>query len=158
MTQEPPTAARTVIFVSDGTAITAETMGRAVLTQFDQHDFVLTTMPFIDSPKRAEEVAQAVKSAWESDGVRPIVFSTLVQVELLKIIATADPLILDLFVSFSDALEKELDTESTHVTGRYHGLTDPLVYDTRMEAVNFALQHDDGASIRHYEKIGRAHV
>ncbi|NKC14771.1 MAG: pyruvate, phosphate dikinase/phosphoenolpyruvate synthase regulator [Gammaproteobacteria bacterium] len=143
---------RTVFFVSDGTAITAETMGRALLAQFEQHDFNRVTLPFIDNEYKAGDVAEVIARAWADDGVRPIVFSSLVDPELLKIISVSRPLVLDLFASFSKSLEQELQIESTHATGRFHGLVDQKIYDHRMEAVNFALAHDDGASLRHYEQ------
>jgi regulator of PEP synthase PpsR (kinase-PPPase family) len=31
-----------------------------------------------------------------------------------------------------------------------HGLVDKASYDIRIEAINFTLNHDDGASTRHY--------
>ncbi|MBT6276030.1 MAG: kinase/pyrophosphorylase [Chromatiales bacterium] len=143
---------RTVFFVSDSTAITSETMGHALLAQFEPYTFREVTLPFIDSVQRADTVAESVAKAWVQDGVRPIVFSSLVDPELRRIISVSDPLMLDLFGAFSPQLEQELKKESTHATGRYHGLIDQKTYDTRMEAVNFALQHDDGASHRHYGK------
>ena len=46
---------RAVFFVSDGTGITAETLGQTLLTQFDSVQFSTTTLPFINSPERARQ-------------------------------------------------------------------------------------------------------
>ncbi len=47
-----PAAERTVFFVSDGTGITAETFGHAVLTQFELR-FRQIRLPFIDTLDKA---------------------------------------------------------------------------------------------------------
>jgi regulator of PEP synthase PpsR (kinase-PPPase family) len=38
---------RTVFFVSDGTAITTETLGHSLLTQFPDIEFIQERLPFI---------------------------------------------------------------------------------------------------------------
>lgn len=48
---------RTVFFISDGTAITAETLGHAVLSQFPL-SFISYTLPFVTSETRAQEIKQ----------------------------------------------------------------------------------------------------
>ncbi|PAV01046.1 hypothetical protein CBG25_18970 [Arsenophonus sp. ENCA] len=50
---------RCVFFISDGTAITAETLGHAVLSQFPLN-FSSYTLPFVTSEKRAEEIKQKI--------------------------------------------------------------------------------------------------
>ena len=49
---------RTVFFVSDGTGITAETLGHSVLTQFEQLRYRPQRLPFIDSVEKAQDAAQ----------------------------------------------------------------------------------------------------
>ncbi|MFZ9122299.1 MAG: kinase/pyrophosphorylase, partial [Burkholderiaceae bacterium] len=44
---EVKAAGRTVFFVSDGTGITAETMGSSILAQFDQLRFAHRRLPFV---------------------------------------------------------------------------------------------------------------
>ena len=44
---------RTVFFVSDGTGITAETLGHSVLTQFESLRYRPQRIPFIDSADKA---------------------------------------------------------------------------------------------------------
>ena len=68
-----PSAARAVFFVSDGTGITAETFGHAVLTQFDLR-FRQVRIPFIDSIEKADDAVSKINAAFEHDGNLPIVF------------------------------------------------------------------------------------
>jgi regulator of PEP synthase PpsR (kinase-PPPase family) len=44
---------RTIFYVSDGTGITAETIGHSVLTQFDELEFDTYRLPFVDDGKGA---------------------------------------------------------------------------------------------------------
>ena len=48
---------RTVFFVSDGTGITAETLGHSVMTQFEDLRYRPQRIPFIDSVEKAREAA-----------------------------------------------------------------------------------------------------
>ena len=52
---------RPVFYVSDGTGITAETIGHSLLTQFTDTRFVTDRIPFVDSPERAREVAERIR-------------------------------------------------------------------------------------------------
>jgi len=58
----------------------------------------------------------------------------------------------DLFDTFIEPLEKELDLESSHSVGKSHGVTDFAEYSARMSAVNFAMTTDDGMETDHYAR------
>src|SRR5215204_6353871 len=80
-----PMHTRTVFFVSDGTGITAETFGNAILAQFEfkpRH----VRLPFIDTVDKAHQVVRQVNHTAEVEGRRPVVFTTLVNVEVLQVI------------------------------------------------------------------------
>ena len=66
---------RTVFFVSDGTGITAETLGHSVMTQFESLRYRQLRMPFVDSAEKAREAVQKIAEAGRRDGRRPVVFS-----------------------------------------------------------------------------------
>ena len=138
-------SARTVFFVSDGTGITAETFGHSVLTQFDMQ-FRQIRLPFIDTPRKAEEAVRRINQAFEADGRRPIVFSTLVHPELSRVVRQSMGMHMDLFQTFVEPLEHELGVKSTHTVGRSHNVADSEEYKNRIEAINFSLAHDDGQS------------
>ena len=136
---------RTVFFVSDQTGVTAETLGHSLMTQFEGLEFRPLTLPFVSSVDKAQEAVRRINHAAEEEGLRPIVFSTLVQDELREIVVGANALFLDLFSAFVGPLERELDTRSTHRAGRAHGMADLAAYTTRINATNFALANDDGS-------------
>ena len=95
---------RTVFFVSDGTGITAETLGHTLLTQFEQIEYRQRTLPFVDTPTKARATIEFISSIAEQDACRPIVFSTLVDPQLVKILAQSEALVLDFFGAFIDPL------------------------------------------------------
>ena len=140
-----PTSANTVFFVSDGTGITAETFGHAVLSQFEMR-FRQVRLPFIDTIDKAHDAARKINEAFRADQQRPIVFSTLVKPDLSAVIRTSHGMHMDLIQTFVAPLEQELGVKSTHTIGRSHNIVDSQEYKARIEAINFSLAHDDGQS------------
>ncbi len=140
-----PTSARTVFFVSDGTGITAETFGHAVLTQFDLR-FRQVRLPFIDTLDKAYDAARKINDTFALDNQAPIVFSTLVKPDLSDVIRKSKGMHMDLIQTFVAPLEQELGVKSTHTIGRSHNIVDSEEYKNRIEAINFSLAHDDGQS------------
>lgn len=141
-------AKRTAYFVSDRTGITAEMLGHSLLTQFDGVPFQEVTVPFIDTPEKARELVAQINDRGARQGVRPLVISTLVDTEVSHILAGADACYLDCFQTFIQPLETELGLSSSHTVGRTHSAHDVLNYHERIEAINFAMGHDDGVSTR----------
>ena len=145
---------RSVFFVSDGTGITAETFGNAILAQFEtsvRH----VRLPFIDTVDKAYQAARQINHAAEIDGKRPIVFSTLVNMEVLKVIeesCTGQAMLLDMFGMFVHPLETELGLKSNHRIGRFSDASKSKEYNDRIEAINFSLAHDDGQLNRDLEQ------
>ena len=74
----PPssTIPRPVFIVSDGTAITAETLAQAVLTQFPNLNYEQRRIPFVDTVEKAVATADRINLVQEKTGMRPLVFST----------------------------------------------------------------------------------
>jgi regulator of PEP synthase PpsR (kinase-PPPase family) len=139
---------RTVFFVSDSTGITAKVTGQSLLTHFPKMDFERRVIPFVDTVEKAREAVGQIDRAAFENGERPIVFSTLVDPEIRETLAQADCLVLDFFEFFLKPLEREFGQPSTQTVGR---LTQPHEYNEyhrRIEAINFALAHDDGVSVR----------
>ena len=147
-----PDPRRTVFFVSDGTGITAEMLGHSLLTQFDGIEFDQRTIPFIDSVEKAQACVSRINEASVSGSGRPVVFTTLVNAEIRETVRKAEAFVLDLFESFLDPLEAEFGAKSTHTIGRSHSAWDAKGYTHRIDAINFALAHDDGASSKDLDK------
>ena len=146
---------RTVFFVSDGTGITAQMLGHSLLTQFEAVQFNEVTLPFVDSVALAEECLDRIEREAVRDNGRPIVFSTLVNAELREVVRRANALVFDFFETFIDPLEAGLGVPSTHTIGRSHSALDKPEYHRRIEAINFAMAHDDGSS---HGDLGQADV
>lgn len=136
---------RTVFIVSDGTGITAETFSHSILAQFEMK-FRQVRIPFVDTIDKAHVAVAKINEAFRAEGVRPIVFTTLVDAEANQIVHRAQATILDMFQTFIEPLEKELNLKSTHAIGRFHQNADTEAYKNRIEAINFSLAHDDGQS------------
>ncbi len=141
---------RTVFFVSDRTGITAEILGRTLLTQFQGVEFQKHTLPFVDTPEKAQTVLKEINDTAQQEGRRPIVISTLIEDKVREVILTADALCIDLFAGFIQKLESELGVESSHALGLTHGIGNELVYQKRIDAINYALSHDDGLTTANY--------
>lgn len=139
-------ALRSVFFVSDHTGITAETLGRGLLSQFDHIEFVRTTLPFVDTPEKVEQAVARIDAAARADGVRPLVISSLADPALRARLRQAKARVLDVFDHFLPALEEELGASPAGAVGRLHGVDSR--YGNRIDAVNFALAHDDGLGSR----------
>src|SRR3954466_12288022 len=140
---------RTVLFVSDGTGITVEMLGHSLLTQFEGLEVDEVTIPFIDSLEKAEaECMPRIREALAAGKGPPIVFSTLVNPEARDVIRRSGALIFDFFETFIDPLEAGLGIKSNHTIGRSHSSADKQEYKARIEAINFSMAHDDGASHR----------
>jgi [pyruvate, water dikinase]-phosphate phosphotransferase / [pyruvate, water dikinase] kinase len=149
-------AKRTVFFISDRTGITAEMLGNSLLTQFEDQQFQRVTIPFVDTPEKIDEAIKQVNATAVAQGRRPIVVSSVVDETMSETIRRdANALTLDMFQIFIQPLEAELGTKSSHAAGRSHGIANSHEYFARMEAINFAQAHDDGAATR---ELGKAQV
>lgn len=136
---------RTVIYVSDGTGITAETLGHGLLSQFEGIEFRSMRFPFLDNEDKVRDCVARINEVGRREGVHPIVIMTQTNAELSAILHQADAFFIDLFDAFIVPLEKELGSRYTRAMGRSHGQANPE-YNARIAAMNFALAHDDGVS------------
>lgn len=141
-----------MFFVSDRTGITAETLGTTLLTQFDPSAFRQSTLPFVNSEDKAQSALEYINHIAQSSGLKPIVFSTTVSDEVRAILRNANALFLDLFDLFVPAMERELEVKSTHREGQAHGIADRDSYQQRIDAMNYALNHDDGLGAEDYDQ------
>lgn len=135
---------RPVFYVSDGTGITAETIGHSLLTQFSGLRFASDRLPFVDSAEKAAEAADRIRAAGAARGLRPIVVNSCIDANLNHILAESGALMLDVFAPFIAPLEQELGRSHEAQIGRAHGIVDFEIYHQRINAMNYALTHDDG--------------
>jgi [pyruvate, water dikinase]-phosphate phosphotransferase / [pyruvate, water dikinase] kinase len=138
---------RRIFYISDGTGITAETIGHSVLTQFDGVEFETCRLAFVDNAEKAHAVVTQLRASQQLTGFRPIVINTVVDPGLSSILADSGALMLDVFAPFIGPLETELGQARAPKVGKAHGLNNYAEYEARMNATNYALTHDDGIDI-----------
>lgn len=141
-----------VFFLSDSTGISAETMGNALLIQFPDVRFERTLIPFISSIDEARDVVARLDAVLDSSARTPLVFATAasdeVRLELLKTRCE----VIDFFGLHMERVESILDAHGVHAAARLHGVGDIKRYNSRMQAVEYTIEHDDGQSVRGLEK------
>jgi len=142
---------RMVFFVSDRTGLTAEAYGSSLLSQFPETEFESIKHAFVDNEKQAKLSVTAINEAARAMKFQPIVFSTLVQTEIQNIIENADACVISLFGTFIGPLELTLGEKSAHTLGRSQDVMGKLGYEKRLDAIDYALAHDDGVRPDQYE-------
>jgi len=141
---------RKVFFVSDRTGLTAESYGKCLLAQFPDLQFETTTLAFVDTVEKALAAQAQINHASDELQLEPIVFSTLVSDDEQNILESADALVISLFHSFIGRLEDFFGQQSTHKQGISRISFNDATYQRRLDAIDFALAHDDGVRLDHY--------
>jgi hypothetical protein len=126
-----------VFCVSDHTGVTVEAVAKSVLAQFHTLEFSLITLPFIDSPEKAQTAAARIAAVPGA-----LVFSTLTDPALRAVLRDSRASLFDVFDLIAPAVETALGQAATPSGGRTHGMANN--YESRMDAVNFSLALDDG--------------
>ena len=138
-----------VYFVAESTGISAEAIGNALLVQFPGVRFERKRIPFINSIAGARQAVAVLDAAM--DGPRtPIVFTTIADDTIRAVLGMSRAPIIDFVTSHLGRLEDLLGTPALHLAVQAHGLGDQVRYDRRMKAVEYAIEHDDGESLRQY--------
>lgn len=140
-----------VYFLSDSTGISAETMGNALLIQFPDLRFERTLIPFITTVEEARAVVATLDAAMDGP-VTPLAFTTTAVDEIRRELLTSRCPIIDFFDMHMSRVESILGTPGMRVSAQLHGVGDIQRYNTRMQAVEYALEHDDGQSLRALDK------
>lgn len=148
---DKPQAIRVAFFISDGTAITAETLGRSILSQFATVPFETRVIPYVDSIEQAQDAVRQINSAYQDTGILPLVFDTIVNSDIRAIINSAQACNLDMYEGLIGRIADEIGVEPVVGSGHAHDNVDSETYKSRIDAVHFALDNDDGARTRHYD-------
>ena len=134
----------TIFVISDGTGITAETFGTAIMAQFESKPRLIR-IPFVDSMDKIHQAVRQINHVAEVEKRKPIIFTTLVNQEMLEFLeANCKGKLFDMFGTFVRPLEVELGQKSLHRVGRFADISESKEYLERMEAINYTLAHDDG--------------
>ena len=140
---------RTAFYISDGTALTSEAFGHAMLSLFPLK-FKHRTLPFIDSVEKAQRCAHQINLAALEDGDKPLIFHTFVNTDIKNVVTQSDGIHYDFLDHFVGQLENELGIKSQPKTNRTHGIHQD--YNFRIDAVDYTLANDDGVSTKEYDQ------
>ena len=138
-------------FLAGGTGISAETLGNMMLQQFPSVTFRRRKIPFITTVEQAREVVTQLDAAM-TDDVTPLVFSTVSDEEVRAELQRTKCAFIDLFGSHLATVEHVLHVNAVHRVQALHGVGDVGRYEARMRAVEYAMEHDDGQSMRNLEQ------
>jgi len=144
-----------VFFLSDSTGISAETMGNALLMQFPGTKYDRTLIPFITTAREAREVVARLDAAMDAaaaGGPTPIAFTTAALDEVRRELSRTRCPTIDFFGVHMRSVEGILGKRGVHAPALLHGVRDAKLYRSRMQAVEYAIEHDDGQSVRSLDR------
>lgn len=143
---------RPVYFISDSTGITAETVGHSLLSHFDGQSFDETILSFVDTEQKARNAVDRIAKAGRDSGLTPIVVETIIDAKVRAIIHDCDAHLVDIISTFLSPLEHLLGQPSNIRIGRPEVSADQGPYQRRIDAMQFALDNDDGRRLHHYDQ------
>ena len=146
-----PSNSRQVYFLSNGTAITAETLGLSLLAQFPDYPFQTHTVPFVDTLEKAHAVADEINRCVDDTGQLPIVICTMGDEDLVRIVKQCNAMVIDPFGDILPRLENTLSARH-HQPGESHRTVNPSLYESRIDAIDYAMLHDDGGRTQNYDE------
>lgn len=141
-----------IYFVSDHTGLTAESMGRTLLSQFKNVEMETHAIPYMNSAEKISELVAKLEELSKQPQSKVIVFSTIVNPQLRQQFSGNGLFHIDFFNQSLPRLENFLDQKASGEIGRSHGVGNYNKYMTRIEAIDYSLLHDDGLNPKHYEK------
>ncbi|PRB08586.1 pyruvate, water dikinase regulatory protein [Microbacterium sp. MYb62] len=121
-------------------------LGNALLANFPGVRFRRHTVPFVDSVEGARAVIADLPL--HAASAAPIIFTTVKSAQILAELHGSGGVVIDLLGGHLRELETSLGSAASEQLGQYHGVGDIERYFARMRAVEYAIEHDDGQSMR----------
>lgn len=137
-----------VYYISDGTAILSNDIGKALICQFPEIKFHEEKFPFITTVASAKKIMGYILK--NSAGGRPLIFSTIISKKTIAVFDVPEVEFFDAYVLFLEKLESCLDAKALRVPGVSRKMTN-MDIDRRVEAIHYCLEHDDGTKILEYD-------
>ncbi len=141
---------RSAFYISDGTAITAEVFGHALLSQFAT-EFHHVTIPFVETEEQARAVVEKINQSFEESGEQPLVFHTIITPSIRTIVTLSKGVNYSFLSHFVGSLEQVLGMPSSPSKHRTHSIHE-ATYDLRISAIDYALANDDGMNLKNYDE------
>lgn len=142
---------RVLFLISDGTGISVETLSHCIITQFDSVTFDIVTLRYINTKEKAHKTVVTINEKAKHTKLKPLIFCTFANKELNEIISKANAFFLDFMQNILAPVENELNLKAKYSTGLSHSVCHIEKYDTRIEAIHYSLQNDDGISTDNYD-------
>ncbi|MFA5083699.1 MAG: pyruvate, water dikinase regulatory protein [Hydrogenophilaceae bacterium] len=143
---------RPVFIISDHTGITAEIIGKSILSQFPGEAFATESLPFVDTLDKAEDAVNRIRDAWKVSSLKPLVFSTMTDPAARAVLDASGAVVMDVYGHFLGMMIGELGRPAIPMKGQSHSASDAGAYHDRIDAVNFSLAADDGLATQKYEQ------
>ncbi|MGF1719227.1 kinase/pyrophosphorylase [Vibrio kyushuensis] len=146
------TESRDVFYVSDGTAITCETLGHVLLGQFS-FSANEKTFPFVETEDKVLDVVKEIESSFERNGEKPLVFFSIVLPDVRQILIESSAHCYDVLEGIVQKMQKDLQMDPTPKLQRSRSVKrDSDTYFDRIAAIEYTLAHDDGITLKGIEK------
>ncbi len=143
---------RDVFYVSDGTAITCETLGHVVLGQFAVQPNE-KTFPFVESDEKLSELLKQIQLSYQLHGVKPLVFFSMVIPEMRTRLLQAPAHFYDVLESIVQRVSLDIEMEPAPKLQRSRSVgKDSDTYFDRIAAIEYTLAHDDGVSLKDLDR------
>lgn len=143
---------RDVFYVSDGTAITCETLGHVVLGQFAVQPNE-KTFPFVESDEKLSELLKQIQRSYQLHGVKPLVFFSMVIPEMRTRLLQAPAHFYDVLESIVQRVSLDIEMEPAPKLQRSRSIgKDSDTYFDRIAAIEYTLAHDDGVSLKDLDR------
>ncbi|EGR1035514.1 kinase/pyrophosphorylase [Vibrio cholerae] len=143
---------RDVFYVSDGTAITCETLGHVVLGQFAVQPNE-KTFPFVESDEKLSELLKQIQRSYQLHGVKPLVFFSMVIPEMRTRLLQAPAHFYDVLESIVQRVSQDIEMEPAPKLQRSRSVgKDSDTYFDRIAAIEYTLAHDDGVSLKDLDR------
>ena len=136
-----------VYFVSDGTGLSTEQLGKSVLIQFPDIDFEYKTIPFVNTVKKAQALVKIIKQEPSA-----MVFSTLISDELNELFDCGDFFHINFLKRTIDHIETVTKFKSVPIMGLDYRFGEGGSYEKRITAMDFTISSDDGHNVERYSK------
>ncbi|AIS56653.1 phosphoenolpyruvate synthase regulatory protein [Vibrio coralliilyticus] len=139
---------RDVFYVSDGTAITCETLGHVVLGQFP-FNANEKTFPFVESEDKLADLLKEIEQSYQESGVKPLVFFSIVIPEIKQKLLEAPAFSYDVLASIVQQVKDDIQMEPKPKLQRSRSVgKDSDTYFDRIAAIEYTLAHDDGITLK----------
>jgi len=137
-----------IYYISDGTGILANNLGKALICQFPKINFNEEKFPFITTVAIAKKIMYYILK--RSAGRRPFIFSTIIDAKTIAVFNVPEVEFFDAYAFFLERLENCLDAKALRIPGASRKVTG-VDMDRRVEAIHYCLEHDDGTKISEYD-------